>query len=63
MSTCETCKWWGGRVKGAVHYPAPCRRYPPTVVVRDRQNDLQQHWPTMTFAAFCGEHQSKDTNA
>ena len=60
MGKCETCKWWSGRISGQVHTRGPCRRYPPTMVVRDRYDDLQQHSPMMAFNDFCGEHQPKE---
>lgn len=57
--TCETCRWWGGRINGRVYSPGACRRYPPFVVVRDRHNDLQNVRPIMGPYDLCGEHHPK----
>ena len=42
MQTCEHCRWWQGRVRGKVHYPGECLRYPPPN-------------PTTIYNHFCGE--------
>lgn len=60
VARCGTCRWWMGRVSGRIYSPGDCRRYPPSVVVRDRRDDLHQVWPTMSILDFCGEHQPKD---
>lgn len=51
-ATCETCRWWGGKVTNRVYVRGTCRRYPPISREHNR--------PIMDLTDFCGEHQPKE---
>ena len=59
--TCQTCRWWGGRLSGRVYTPGPCHRYPPTAIVRDNRYEVvQSAWPVTRIDDWCGEHQPQE---
>jgi len=57
MDTCETCRWWGGRVVGRTYTPGECRRYPP---IKFGLGPREQGRPFMDISDLCGEHRPKD---
>lgn len=58
MSTCETCRYWGGRVSGRVYIPGPCRRYPPVML----SEQTKAYHPITHIADWCGEYAAKEQN-
>ena len=59
MTTCETCRWWGGRISGRLYDPGPCRRYPPTVWANLKGPNANVR-PIMGPNDWCGEHQPQE---
>ncbi len=56
---CKTCKYWSGGISWS---DAPCRRYPPQVVVEQRFFDgfaCVERWPEMHENDWCGEYREK----
>ena len=49
--TCETCRFWRGKVSGRVYTMGPCVRFPPD------GNNLR---PRMPPQDWCGEYRRTD---
>lgn len=58
MSTCVTCRWWGGKIRGQTYTLGPCNRYPPIPVMEEGR--IRNILPIMAPADFCGEYTLKN---
>lgn len=56
--TCETCRYWCGKVSGRLYSPGECRRYPPAIAPDDTPYSrlYTKVWPVMSAKEWCGEH-------
>ena len=70
---CDTCQFWEhidptqhGLDTRLAHHDGDhgyCRRHPPTVVVRYRDEPASMSWPRTKRGEWCGEHRKGDGSA